>query len=101
MARILTDGWADEVRGIGIDEETAVLLHPDGAARVTGAGAAWFLRMRSLDVRTCAPAAPLETGPIEAVGVRAGVTFDLSSWSGDGERSGFEAIDGTVRVVAP
>jgi cyanophycinase len=97
LARTLADGWVDEVRGIGIDEETAVLVDPGGTATVHGAGAAWFLRMRDDDVLACAPGAPLETRPIEVLGVRAGMTVDLGTWSGDGERRLVAAVDGSVR----
>jgi cyanophycinase-like exopeptidase len=38
MARTLADGWTDDVRRIGIDEETAVLLDTDGTATVEGRG---------------------------------------------------------------
>jgi cyanophycinase len=100
MARTIADGWGDDVRGIGIDEETAVLLDPDGTARVTGAGAAWFLGVRTADVRRCAAGEPLETRPIDAIAVASGGTFDLTSWSGAGDRSAVEAIGGTVRMAA-
>jgi len=97
LARTLADGWAEEVRGLGIDEETAVLVEPDGRASVEGAGAAWFLRMRDDDVVACAPGEPLETGPIEVLAVRAGTTVDLATWSGDGERRLVAAGNGSVR----
>jgi len=97
MARILADGWSSEVRGIGIDEETAVLLEPDGTAKVDGAGAAWFLRMRATDVRTCAPGIPLETGPIDAIAIRRSGTFDVSTWTGSGASQGQSQ---TVRAAA-
>jgi cyanophycinase len=97
LARTLADGWAQEVRGLGIDEETAVLVEPDGRASVEGAGAAWFLRMRDDDVVACAPGEPLETGPIEVLAVRAGTTVDLATWSGDGERRLVAAVNGSVR----
>jgi cyanophycinase len=97
LARTLADGWADEVHGIGIDEGTAVLVEPGAAATVQGAGAAWFLRMRLDDVVACVPGEPLETGPIEALAVRAGRTFDLGRWSGDGEPHTVQAVDGSVR----
>jgi cyanophycinase len=96
-ARTLADGWATEVRGIGIDEGAAVLVEPGGAATVRGVGAAWFLRMRLDDVVVCAPGEPLETGPIEALAVRAGKTFDVGTWSGDGEPHTVTARDGSVR----
>jgi cyanophycinase len=100
MARILAEGWASEVRGIGIDEETAVLLEPDGAATVDGAGVAWFLRMRAADVRVCAPRTPLETGPIEAVVVRRAGTFHVGTWTGSGERRMVRAAAGALRAGA-
>jgi cyanophycinase len=97
MARILADGWASEVRGLGIDEETAVLLEPDGTATVEGAGAAWFLRMRDADVRTCAPGTALETRPIDAIAVRHAGTFHVGAWAGSGESQMVRAAGGAVR----
>jgi len=97
MARTLVDGWTAEVRGIGIDEETAALVAPGGVVAVEGTGAAWFVRMRAADVRRCAPGEPLETRPIEAIAVRRGERFDLSSWSGDGDRHAVAAARGSVR----
>jgi len=36
MARILQDGWADQVRAIAVEENAAVLIEPDGQAKVVG-----------------------------------------------------------------
>src|SRR4029077_15373507 len=77
MARTIADGWTSEVRGIGVDEATAVLLEADGSARVVGPGAGWFLRMRAGDVVTCVAGQPLETRAIDVVGVHRGDAFDL------------------------
>ncbi|HLB39732.1 MAG TPA: cyanophycinase [Actinomycetota bacterium] len=96
MARTIADGWTDQVRGIGVDEATAVLLEADGTARVVGPGAGWFLRMREADVLTCADGQPLETRAIDIVGVHRGDVFDLTSWSGNGERRTIRAADGAV-----
>jgi cyanophycinase len=100
MARILADGWCEDVRGVGIDEETSVLIEPGGIATVAGAGAAWFLRMKNDDLVSCTPGEPLATEPIQAVAVRAGTTFDLPSWVGDGDRVEVVAADGSARVHA-
>jgi len=97
MARTIADGWTAAVRGIGIDEGTAILLEPSGVATVTGAGAAWFLRMRNDDLVVCAQGEPLVTGPIETIAVRAGARFDVSAWTGAGDRSWVVAADGSVR----
>lgn len=100
MARALTDGWTDEIRGIGIDEETAVLLEPDGTATITGANAAWFLRMSDADVVSCRPTEPLVTRSIDTLAASAGASFDLSAWSGDVDDFVVEALDGSVRCDA-
>jgi cyanophycinase len=100
-ARILADGWASELGGIGIDEETAVLIEPDGTATVEGAGAAWFMRMHAADVRTCGPATPLETGPIEAIAIRRGGTFHVPTWTGSGASQTVRATAGSVRRTDP
>src|SRR5271157_4022279 len=46
LARILQDGWADQVRAIAFDEDAAVLIVPDGQAKVVG-GPAYFLEARN------------------------------------------------------
>lgn len=46
-----------DVRGLGIDEKTAVLLEPDGKAKVVGTESAFFLTLRekpALQRRTAA-----------------------------------------------
>ena len=96
MARTIADGWTSEVRGIGVDEATAVLLEADGSASVVGPGAGWFFRMRAGDVVTCADGQPLETRAIDVVGVHRGDVFDLTTWSGTGERHTIRAADGAV-----
>ncbi len=97
MARILADGWASELGGIGIDEKTALLIEPDGTATVEGAGAAWFIRMHAADVRTCEPATPLETGPVDAIAIRRAGTFHVPTWTGSGESQTVRATDGALR----
>ncbi|MEP6758621.1 MAG: cyanophycinase [Actinomycetota bacterium] len=96
MARTIADGWTGDVRGIGVDEATAVLLEADGTASVVGPGAGWFFRMRDADVVTCTDGQPLETRAIDVVGVHRGDTFDLASWSGSGERHTIRASGGAV-----
>jgi len=98
MARTIADGWATDVRGIGIDERTAVRLLPDGVATVQGEGAAWLLRMTSDDVRSCAPGRPLEVAALRAVEVRDAGTFDLRSWEGAGSARVVTTSAGRVRM---
>jgi cyanophycinase len=96
MARTIADGWTSEVRGVGVDEATAVLLEADGSASVVGPGAGWFFRMRAGDLVTCADGQPLETRAVDVVGVHRGDAFDLTTWSGTGERHTIRAADGAL-----
>src|SRR5207253_10185727 len=79
MSRILTDGWAPIVRGVGIDEATAVLL-AGGEGRVIGSGHASFIRMAPSDVVTCAPATPVSTGVARVDVLGNGQAFDSTHW---------------------
>ncbi len=96
MARIVTDGWASEVRGLGIDEDTAVLVEADGTARVIGQGAAWLVRLRAVDVDRCEAGAPLATRTVDVLSVHPGDDLDLSTFAGDGRRHTVRAVDGSV-----
>jgi cyanophycinase len=83
MSRILTDGWATQVRGIGVDEGTAVLVEPDGSATLVGHGTASFLEMDPSDVHNCSAGNPLEAGPVQVQVVTRDGSFDLSTWTGN------------------
>ena len=85
-----------QVRGIGVDEATAVLLEADGTATVVGPGAGWFLRMGAADVIACTDGQPLHTRAIDVIAVHRGDIFDLSTWSGTGELHTIRAADGAV-----
>ncbi|MGH9684013.1 MAG: cyanophycinase [Candidatus Acidiferrales bacterium] len=98
LARIVQDGWAKKVHGIGIDETTAVLIGGDGKATVSGKGSAYFF---TLDHRPelCAPGKPLTVRRITAYKLPGGDAskFDLKSWTGSGG-SNFtvDVIDGKM-----
>src|SRR5579863_7557036 len=47
LARILQDGWTRQVRAIAVEEGAAVLLEPDGQAKVIGSGPAYFVEARN------------------------------------------------------
>jgi cyanophycinase len=83
MARAITDGWTSVARGLGIDEDTAVLLEPDGDANVIGQGTASFSRMTTDDVLTCEPGEPLSTGLVDVSVVPRGGEFDIGTWTGN------------------
>lgn len=85
MARILADGRAKTIRGIGVDERTAVLVDADGQARVVGKkdGEADFYRT-SGQPEGCEPGKRL-IFRAQRIRVLSGERFDLKTWRGAGE----------------
>ena len=83
MARVITDGWASRVKGIGVDQDAAALVTSDGVATVVGQGNVSFVTMRADDVLSCAPGASPETRFLDVHVVHVGSTFDIATWSGD------------------
>jgi cyanophycinase len=95
MARILESHAAQTIRGIGVNEKTAVLVDPDGRAKVVGMGAAEFLDASAVP-GVCTPAQPLTFGPVSEQEVRTGGSFDLKTWRGSGVRATLSVRSGAV-----
>lgn len=83
LARIVNNGWATQPRGIGIDENTAVLVLPNGTATMAGTGAAYFLQAPG-PAQVIADGTPLTYLNIGVYKVPQGGTFNFSTWSGTG-----------------
>ncbi|HKG59365.1 MAG TPA: cyanophycinase [Pyrinomonadaceae bacterium] len=83
LARIVNNGWAGQPRAIGIDEETALLVLPTGAATMVGAGAAYFLQAPG-PAQVLADKTPVTYLNIGVYKVPQGATFNLSTWTGNG-----------------
>ena len=83
LARIVNNGWATQPRMIGVDEETALLVLPTGAATMVGVGAAYFLQAPG-PAQVLADRTPLTYLNIGVYKVPQGGTFDLSTWTGTG-----------------
>ena len=83
LARIVNNGWATQPRGIGIDEETAILVLPNGAGTMVGSGAAYFLQAPG-PAEVLVAKTPLTYLNIGVYKVPQGGTFNLSSWTGTG-----------------
>jgi cyanophycinase len=83
LARIVNNGWATQPRTIGIDEETALLVLPGGAATMVGTGAAYFLQAPGA-AQVLADKTPLTYLNIGVYKVPQGGTFNLSTWIGTG-----------------
>jgi cyanophycinase len=87
MARVMCDGFSREVRGIGIDENSAVLLGADGIAKIVGTGRGAYFLDASETPRVCKPGEPLTFRGIDVEQVPSGGSFNLRSWQGDRARS--------------
>jgi cyanophycinase len=96
LARIVADGWAATPRGIGIDENTAVLVDRDGTASVIGRGEAWLFAVPGApDV--CQPKTPLTYRDLTVWRAERGETFDIATWAGDlGSSQTVSAVDGQL-----
>src|SRR5215468_3676256 len=83
LARIVNNGWATQPRDIGIDEETAILVMPDGSGTMVGSGAAYFIQAPG-PAQVLADKTPLTYLNIGVYKVPQGGTFNLSNWTGTG-----------------
>ncbi len=79
MARILESEKTKEIRGIGVDEKTAVLVDPDGKAKVIGKGEADFFEASDRPEQ-CVAGKPLTFELIGFDPVKTGKVFNLKTW---------------------
>ena len=100
MSRIIQDGWASSVHGIGIDETTAVVLEPGGHARVLGKGAAYFMTLDHAP-EVCAYKKPLTVRGVEILRVHAGkdATFDFNTWTSPTGRPMFGNVVAGLEMI--
>jgi cyanophycinase len=90
------------IRGIGIDERAAVLLEPDGKAKVIGQGVgAWFVSASRASGLTLTRNQPLTFGPFDVEKVAPGQNFNLATWTGEGTQYRLTAKSGNVQSSQP
>lgn len=80
MARLQQDQQLETVRGVGVDEKTAVLVEPSGKARTVGRGSAHFAKADAMP-EVCEEGSPLTHRSLSVHSVSEGQTFDLTDWS--------------------
>lgn len=74
LARIHADGWARSAIGIGVDEDTAVVVGPDGAGTVIGSGHVYVVHALQ-PPQTCEAGVPLAYDGLEYFALSAGDTL--------------------------
>jgi cyanophycinase len=99
LARILQDGWATQVRAIAVEENVAVLLEPDGSAKVIGAGSSYFLEAGH-PPEVCRRKTPLRFRGISVHRVPAGASFNVKIWRGEnGDDYQLSAENGELKAI--
>lgn len=68
-----------EIRGIGVDESTAVLVQPDGQGRVVGKNSAYFVTPPG-PAEVLEPGQPLTYRNLGVLRLHPGETVNLNSW---------------------
>ena len=85
LARIVQDDWASQALGVGIDEQTALTMEPNGVAHVVGIGSVYFLKTPLGDPQVCLPKTDLTYQGISVYRISGPTaTFDFASWMGIG-----------------
>jgi cyanophycinase len=84
LARLMHDGWSEHPREIAVDENSALLVEPDGKATVVGTGMGVYFLRPSAAPAVCETSVPLTFRNISVYKAPAGAGFDLKQWSGVG-----------------
>jgi cyanophycinase len=102
LARLIQDGWSMSPREIAVDEKSAVLVEPDGQARVVGGGkGAYFLRPTEKP-GVCKKDQPLTFRRIVVYHALAGSQFDFVRWKGSGGTEYSLSVDeGKIESTQP
>jgi cyanophycinase len=94
LARLLQDGWTKNPREVAVDERSAVLVEPDGKAKVAGSGkGAYFLRP-TIDPVVCQRDVPLTFHNVSVYRAPSGAHFDIPAWNGEGGVQYTLSVDG-------
>ena len=86
-------------RAIAVEENAAVLLEPDGSAKVVNAGPAYFLEAKN-PPETCRRKTPLRFRGIPVHRAPSGANFNVKEWTGKGG-GGYQlaAEDGQLKAL--
>ncbi|MBT9587292.1 cyanophycinase [bacterium] len=89
-------GQSSVTRGLGVDEATAVLLQPDGQARVVGTNSAYFVTPGG-PAEVFAEGQPLTYRDLKVLRLDPGQSIDMASWTTQqGEATTVNVVEGEV-----
>ncbi|MGQ9587772.1 MAG: cyanophycinase [Thermoplasmata archaeon] len=104
LARIVQDGWAAEAKGIGVNEQTALGVDPNGDVTLFGlisTSAAYFLRTPG-PPEVCTAKTPLTYTEVSVYKISYSGTFNLVTWEGAGGTAYLvSAMDGVMTSTLP
>jgi cyanophycinase-like exopeptidase len=101
MARILNDGWAGEVKAIGVNERTALAVEGDGSATLFGEGPVYFLKSTTYP-EVCEKSTPLTFRDVQVYRIGKDGSFNLNSWEGqNGMAYELSAVEGELISSQP
>lgn len=100
IARAVQDGWADPVLGLGVDEQTALVVGPDGTGEVLGAGTVYAIRSNGTPT-VCAPGQDLLYENLSYSALTAGDTVALPAGTTRVPSQPVSASSGTLTPADP
>jgi cyanophycinase len=101
LARLVHDGKARTASSIAVDQDNAVLLEPDGAARLSGTGNAYFIRTTQAP-EICEAGRPLTMRAFSVYRIGANGKFDVKNWRGEGGTAyTLSVTEGVIRSTQP
>jgi cyanophycinase-like exopeptidase len=86
MCRVYNNGWSSAPRDITIDEQTALLLDSKGNGTVVGISTVYFMQAPGAP-QVCQSNVPLTYDNIAIYRIKAGGTFNVTTWTGRGGTS--------------
>jgi cyanophycinase len=103
LARAVHDWHLTNVRGIGVDEKTALAVDETGTARVLGRGNVYLLETLTGPAR-CEAGKPLDWPGAEGRALKATVLspnepFNLKTWTGGGKTAFYAVRNGELRAL--
>jgi cyanophycinase-like exopeptidase len=106
LASVQNNGWSSAPMGIGINEETALLITKDGIGTVVGNAKATsppqvdFFDTSNVTNLVVQPKLPLTYYPIQEATVLPGGTFDLTNWATSITKMSLFTTHSTITVNA-